>query len=129
MKRILSVFLLICLAGSAMAEVSDCYKKAKTTNDSELCAAAEAAELEARLKEVFDYTITSTDEPDAASSLSEAQATWSQFREQDCHAVSYSYGAGTYRGTAYQECMLDHATQRVNDLMKWNPLHWVKKGD
>jgi len=109
----------------AAEQVSECYRKAKTTNDSELCAAAESHALEAQLNNIFEYTVTNGQEPDAVNALREAQVTWNNFREQDCHAVSYSYGSGTYRGTAFQECMAVHATRRIEDLKSWNPSHWT----
>lgn len=125
MKLIYAVLIVLGNSGAVFADqVNDCYKKAKTTNASELCAAAEADAIGVKLKNVLQFTLENTDAPEATRALSDAQVAWNAFREQDCHALSLSYGSGTYRGTAFQECMVDHAIQRIKDLKSWNPSHW-----
>ena len=118
---------LVCVIATSTAnaafDVTDCLRKAKSTNDSELCAAAEADANQDELRKVVAQTVSDNDEATVIE-LTKAQALWEQFVDADCKAVYESYGQGTYRGSAAQEGRFDHTTQRIKELKAWNPAHW-----
>ncbi|AZG89422.1 DUF1311 domain-containing protein (plasmid) [Pseudomonas syringae pv. pisi str. PP1] len=107
----------------AASSLEDCLKLAKTTNDSELCVAADSAVTDNRLRQTFEYVVTHAEVAEAVKALRDAQLAWDKFRDLDCSAVSASY-TGTYRGTAYQECLKSHAVERIKTLESWNPAHF-----
>ncbi|KPZ17807.1 hypothetical protein ALO41_200254 [Pseudomonas amygdali pv. ulmi] len=85
----------------AASSLDDCLKLAKTTNDSELCVAADSAVTDARLRKTFEYVVTHEEVAEAVKSLRDAQLAWDKFRDLDCSAVSASY-TGTYRCSGLQ---------------------------
>ncbi|MGG5276275.1 lysozyme inhibitor LprI family protein [Pseudomonas syringae pv. coryli] len=121
--------LTICIFSSiayANEDVDGCLKKAKTTNDSEMCVEADVKRLDAELLRVYERTVLMDNEKGAVDALRKAQDTWERYRDQDCEAVSLTYGSGTYATTAYHLCMKDHANQRISDLKAWHPAEWEK---
>lgn len=118
---------LVCVTATSTAnvqfDVTDCLRKAKSTNDSELCIAAEADAKRDELRTVLAQTISDNDDQTIIE-LANAQALWEQFVDADCKAVYESYGRGTGRGSAAQECRFNHTSQRIKELKAWNPAHW-----
>ena len=52
----------------------------------------------------------------AARGVEQSQATWKTYREQHCTAIEDSYTTGSGGGTAFYECELRFARQRLTEL-------------
>jgi uncharacterized protein YecT (DUF1311 family) len=129
----LAVVLLLCLEalGQAQNKPTDpCENRASNLEMRKCYATAEAninAEAESLAGRIATAFKKESDDPEndgvirelmqkASSALVESEKSWKEYRDQHCRAVQFSWTTGSGAGTAYESCLYNLATQRVQDL-------------
>ena len=131
MKLLIASALLLCLAGSAMADqprpsqlacdskkigakdLADCLRAAADRSDKDMAAALAAAvkEIEAR------PGLLTAQKNRWKRSLNDSQSLWLNWRDTDCQDVApFEAGMSAKGGDPRLGCIIDHDSQRVEEL-------------
>ncbi|MFZ6653877.1 lysozyme inhibitor LprI family protein [Undibacterium sp. TJN19] len=124
MRQLLSLLTLACTC--SFAHAIDC-SKAQNTMDLNECASIDLQKVEAKLNQVYQRVLKSTEKDyasegnyaDIKKSFINAQRAWIKFREADCDAVYQRNIGGTIRTVMHLGCMRAHALKRIADLEEY----------
>jgi uncharacterized protein YecT (DUF1311 family) len=112
------------------AEERECYSKeqAKINTEAEALVGRISAELREDAKSEADPKdggfgdVIADSLRKSAQTLLDSQKTWRAYREQYCKSVEYSFDIGVGARTAYEACMFQTGTARLQQLQSdFNP--------
>jgi uncharacterized protein YecT (DUF1311 family) len=111
---VFSLFALVAVAGSALAQQSDPCK-GETTAEVRTCA---SERLRAAEKEMQRYLEAARRVARPPAALDGAQSTWTAYRDQACRAAAGQYEGGSLQPVAMLDCRLRLARERTLELWR-----------
>jgi uncharacterized protein YecT (DUF1311 family) len=104
---------MLCLGLGApvLAQTSDC-REAETTQETEICAAAQQRVTSKELREALER-LAERLSPARRAALNEAQVAWEAFRATECRFIGLEYEGGTAERLSEGLCYLDLTRERL----------------